>query len=128
MIKRELIKSKYNGLCGYSGTKLEDDWQIEHIKPRIAFEIGYEKGNPDDIENLIPVQKIINHYKRGLPLDKFRTWFLGGLHLRLKKLPKNPKNPKSIKRKTYLLKVASYFGITESKPFNGQFYFETIIK
>lgn len=126
--KREVIKNKYGGLCAYSGTPLEDDWQIDHIKPRIMYQIGsyqYE-GNPDDIENLIPCQRIINHYKRALVLDSFRNWFLGEMHLRLKKLPKNPKVNKSIKHKEYLLKVASYFGITEDKPFNGVFYFESL--
>ncbi|MCF8218757.1 MAG: hypothetical protein K9J21_07220 [Bacteroidales bacterium] len=48
------------------------------------------------------------------------------LHKRLAALPKNPKVEKSIKRKQYLLKVASYFEITENKPFIGVFYFETI--
>jgi len=30
---RELIKMKFGGKCAYSGTELEPDWQIEHIKP-----------------------------------------------------------------------------------------------
>jgi hypothetical protein len=30
---RELIKGKFNGKCAYSGTDLEDDWQVEHVKP-----------------------------------------------------------------------------------------------
>lgn len=127
-IKREVIKNKYGGLCAYSGTPLEEDWQVDHIKPKIMYQIGsypYE-GNPDDIENLVPCQRIINHYKRALVLDSFRNWFLGEMHLRLNKLPKNPKVNKSIKRKEYLLKVASYFGITEDKPFNGKFYFESL--
>ena len=99
---------------------------MDHVKPRIMFEIGcypYE-GNPNDINNLVPCQKIINHYKRALDLETFRTWFLGGLHVRLKRLPKNPKVEKSIKHKEYLLEVAYLFGISEDKPFGGKFYFE----
>jgi 5-methylcytosine-specific restriction endonuclease McrA len=126
--KREQIFNKFNGLCAYSGIPLEADWQIDHIKPKIMYQIGsypYE-GNPNNIDNLVPCQRIINHYKRALPIDTFRTWFLGELHLRLKKLPKNPKVNKSIKHKEYLLKVASYFDITVDKPFSGIFYFEKI--
>jgi 5-methylcytosine-specific restriction endonuclease McrA len=126
--KRKLIFDKFGGKCAYTGTDLKDDWQVDHIKPRIMYEIGsypYE-GNPNDISNLVACQKIVNHYKRALPLETFRTWFLGGLHERLKKLPKNPKTEKSHKRKAYLLEVASLFGITENKPFSGKFYFETL--
>lgn len=125
---REVIKNKFNGKCAYTGTELKDDWQVDHVKPRIMFEIGsypYE-GNPNDINNLVPCQKIVNHYKRALDLETFRTWFLNGLHTRLKKLPKNPKVNKSIKHKAYLLEVASLFGISENSPFCGKFYFETI--
>jgi 5-methylcytosine-specific restriction endonuclease McrA len=125
---RELIKNKYGGLCAYSGTVLEDDWQVDHIKPIIRN--TYNKGalfeNHHNIDNMIPCQKIINHYKRTLDLETFRNWYMNELHLRLAKLPKNPKVNKSIKRKEYLLKVASYFGITENNPFNKIFYFEKI--
>ncbi len=125
--KRELVKQKYNGLCAYSGTPLEDDWEIDHLKPKIHYDFGLEKGDPDDIANLMPVQRIINHYKRDLKLESFRTWYLGELHIRLQKLPKNPRTEKSKKRIEYLRKVASYFDITEDKPFCGKFYFEKII-
>lgn len=127
---RQAVYDKYQGKCAYSGTPLEPDWQVDHIKTRIMYEIGsypYE-GDPDDIDNLVPCQKILNHYKRALPLEAFRTWFLGGLHKRLRTLPKNPKTEKSQKRKDYLLRVANYFGITEDKPFSGKFYFETLNK
>jgi 5-methylcytosine-specific restriction endonuclease McrA len=125
---REIVKNKFGGKCAYSGTELKEDWQVDHIKPRIMYEIGaypYE-GNPNDISNLVPCQRIINHYKRALPLETFRTWFLGGLHERLKKLPKNPKVEKSHKKKAYLLEVASLFGISEDVAFSGKFYFETL--
>jgi len=126
-IDREQVRNKFGGKCAYTGTPLEQDWQVDHIKPRIMYEIGsypYE-GDPNDISNLVPCQRIINHYKRALPLDTFRTWFLGGLHERLKKLPKNPKTEKSHKKKAYLLEVARLFDITPEKPFNGIFYFES---
>lgn len=130
MTKRERIFQKFGGLCAYSGTPLESDWQIEHIEPveRHPFTGIMFKPENNKEENLVPVQKIINHYKHSIDLETYRTWLLGGLHDRLKKLPKKTKNPKAIKRKEYLQKVAAYFGISEEKPFSQVFYFETIHK
>lgn len=126
--QREIIKQKFGGKCAYSGTDLKDDWQVDHVKPVIRNWWTNTSNFPqyDNLENLYPCQKIINHYKGSLDLETFRTWFLGGLHLRLKKLPKNPKVLKSIKRKAYILEVAGLFGITENKPFCGKFYFEML--
>lgn len=125
---RESIRLKFNGLCAYSGTPLEPDWQIEHIKPVVRNWFNGTKvfKERECEENMVPVQKTINHYKHSLDLDQFRTWYLGGLHLRLQKLPKNPRTEKGQKRKDYLLKVAGYFGITEDNPFDGKFYFERL--
>ena len=125
---REIIKQKFGGKCAYTGTELKDDWQVDHVEPLIRnwwtntamFEDNHK------LDNMFPVQKIVNHYKGSLDLETFRTWYLGGLHERLKKLPKNPKVEKSIKRKAYLLEVAQLFGIEIDKPFSGTFYFETL--
>ena len=122
---RAKVYNKYGGLCAYSGTPLKDDWQVDHIVPVKKFEMGMD-GNPNDIDNLMPVQRIINHYKNCLSLDKFKSWYLGGLHERLKKLPKNPRVKKSIRHKEYLLEVADLFGIKPDKPFDGKLYFEKI--
>lgn len=116
---REIIKQRFRGRCAYTGTLLKDDWQADHIIP-------IKLNGSNDLSNLYPAQKIVNHYKRGLCIEKFRTWYLDGLHERLKKLPKNPRTEKSIKYKKYLLEVSELFGITESKPFSGVFYFETL--
>lgn len=124
---REIIFQKFGGRCAYSGTPLEPDWQVDHIRPVRQWCLLYPPDDdPNNIDNLFPCQRIINHYKGGLSLEHFRTWFLGGLHERLKKLPKNPLVERSKRKKEYLLKVASYFGITPDKPFSGKFYFETI--
>lgn len=132
--KRQEVFDKFGGRCAYTGLPLGDDWQVDHVEAIALVEyycsgkIGYEelRERNNSIENLMPALKIVNHYKRGLKLESFRTWYLGGLHERLKKLPKNPKSPASIRRKQYLFKVAEAFGITPEKPFNGKFYFETI--
>lgn len=123
---RELIKNKFGGKCAYSGTELKDDWQVDHVKPIVRNKYTNTAMFDDNhnLCNMFPVQRIINHYKGSLDLDTFRTWYLGGLQERLKKLPRNPKAEKSIKRKKYLLEVAELFEITESKPFSGVFYFE----
>ena len=118
-IDRQEVYNKYNGKCAYSGTDLKDDWQVDHIVPIVH-------GGTNDIDNLMPVQRIVNHYKRALTLKNFREWYLGGLHERLAKLPKNPRSENGIKKKQYLLDIAELFGITVDKPFDGMFYFEKI--
>lgn len=116
---RMKIYDKFNGKCAYSGTDLQSDWQIDHKDPK-------RNGGRNDIDNLLPAQKIINHYKRALSLEQFRVLWLGGLHKRLNKLPKNPRTSNGLKRKNYLLKISELFGITADKPFSGIFYFETL--
>lgn len=122
---RQKVYDKYGGLCAYSGTPLNDNWQVDHFIPKRYFNITGQEG-VNDFENLVPAQRIINHYKGSLLPDNFRNWYLGGLHKRLKKLPKNPRVQKSIRHKEYLLEVAELFGITPDKPFNKIFYFEEI--
>lgn len=125
---REIIRNKYGGKCAYTGTDLKDDWQVDHIIPvrRNLFGTGALGEDNHSIENMVPCQRIVNHYKHSLLLEEFRTWLLGGLHERLKTLPKNPKTEKSAKRKAYMLEVAGLFGITPEKPFSGIFFFETL--
>jgi hypothetical protein len=118
-VKRELF-FEFGGLCAYSGTPLEDDWEVDHIKP-VSH---YHSGNPNDMTNLMPVQKIINHYKRGLMLEDFKSWYLGNLHVKLAKLPKNPRSEKSKKHCIYMRRIAKYFDITKDKPFCGKLWFE----
>jgi hypothetical protein len=121
--KREIIKSKYGGLCAYSGQSLREDWQIDHIVPVAYYQMGLVKGDPNCIDNLIPVQRILNHYKRCLDMKQWRE-YLSTLHLRLAKLPKNPCSAKGISRKAYLLEVAAHFQITPTQPFDGKFFMD----
>lgn len=125
---RETVKNKYGGLCAYSGTPLLDDWQIDHMEPvrRNWYSSSSMFPLNHTIDNMMPVQKIINHYKHSLNLDQFRNWCLRDLHKRIAKLPKNPKTTKSIRHKQYMLSVASFFNITATQPFSGIFYFETL--
>jgi len=125
---REIIKQKFGGKCAYTGTDLLPDWQVDHVSPvmRNWWTNTAMMENNHNIDNMVPCQKIVNHYKGSLDLETFRNWFLGGLHERLKKLPKNPKVEKSHKKKAYLLEVARLFDIQPDKPFSGVFYFETL--
>lgn len=125
---RELIRMKFDNKCAYTGTELKADWQIDHMKPIIRNTWTGEMHNAENhcIDNLYPVQKIVNHYKGALDLETFRRWYLQGLCERLKKLPKNSSVERTINRKKYLYEVAELFGISETKPFTGKFYFETL--
>ena len=119
MIDRDAVYNKFGGRCAYTGRPLGSDWQVDHIVPR-------EQGGTDDMSNLLPALRIVNHYKRCLDNETFKSWLLGGLHLRLRKLPKNSRTERGMKKKAYLLRVAEAFGITEDKPFCGKFWFETL--
>ena len=130
---REQVRLKYNNKCAYTGTELESDWQVDHIKSQFEHSYFYSgeedfneyKKKVHDISNLLPAQRIINHYKRSRNLEQFRV-FMMTFHVRLSKLPKNTKIESTKNRIKYMNKVAEYFGITTEKPFNGKFYFETI--
>jgi hypothetical protein len=122
---REIIKNKYGGKCAYTGTELLPDWQVDHVEPVLrnwwANDALFEKNH--NIDNMVPCQKIINHYKHSMGLHEFRG-FMINFHGRLKKYPKNPQVEKSISRKAYMMEIAELFGITPDNPFAGIFYFE----
>ena len=125
---REIIKKKFGGKCAYTGTELKDDWQVDHVKPvRRNWWLNnsaiFEENH--NLQNMLPSQRIVNHYKHSMDLEQFRN-FMRDFHIRISKLPKNPKIEKSIKRKAYMLEIASIFDITPDKPFSGRFYFETL--
>jgi len=122
--KRELVKNKFNGKCGYTGTELNEDWEVDHIFPKWMFQFFPDTiASINDIDNLIPTQKIINHYKRSYDLEGFRK-YMNSFHIRLNKLPKNPRTKKSIKHKKYMIEISNLFNITTENPFCGKFYFE----
>jgi len=82
--------------------------------------------NAHNIDNMVPAQRIINHYKHSISIEEYRERLIK-LHLRLKKMPKNTRTEKGARRKAYMLEIARFFDITPDKPFSGKFYFETII-
>lgn len=128
MNRRDRIFNRYGGKCAYSGTDLLPDWQIDHVEPvvRMMYSREMHRAHNDYEENMVPCQRIINHYKHSYSLEDFRRT-MSTLHLRVDK-PKNPRTPKAIKKREYKLQVAAFFGITADKPFNGTFYFESLNK
>jgi 5-methylcytosine-specific restriction endonuclease McrA len=141
--KRKQVYEKYNGRCAYTGKPLVDgEWQIDHMTSRYktkcnaarsvaekrdwsAYQEALEHVN--DIDNLLPSLRIVNHYKRLLDLEGFREYMLT-FHKRLAKLPKRTNSPSTARRIIYMNKIADAFGITIEKPFNGIFYFETLLE
>lgn len=138
--EREAVRMKFGGLCAYTGRPLESDWQVDHMisknswKYQVYAECAQIKSfeqmerrlkEVDNIDNLLPAMRIVNHYKRAFDLEGFRGYMLK-FHLRLRKLPKTTSLKETKERIAYMNKVAELFGITTEKPFSGVFYFETI--
>lgn len=124
---RIVIKNKFGEKCAYSGTVLDYDWKISHLKP---LNNENHKGNPvfeefKDLDNIVPSQRLINRYKGNCSLEDFKVR-LAKLNGKLAKLPLHPRTPKNIQKKKDLKKLANYFGITKKKPFSGMFYFEML--
>lgn len=105
-IDRTAVWQKYGGKCAYCGKDITlKDMQVDHIKPKRI-------GGSDDIDNLNPSCRLCNHYKRASSVEDFRTWQLGGLIDRL--------------RKVYIFRVAEKYGMITVNGFDGKFYFEKI--
>lgn len=127
---RNHVFLKFNGRCAYSGTILESDWQVDHLVP-LHRSPGLDPITAlhlHDLPNLMPCQRLINHFKANHSLSAFRTYQLGQLHILLDLFPEYPTSDRALKRKVYCTRIAQYFGITASKPFPGVFYFETILE
>lgn len=124
-IDRDKVKMKFGGKCAYTGQDLGDDWQVDHMTSKYVH--GYRKieGDVNDISNLMPALRIVNHYKREKGLESFRRYMLT-FHKRLYKLPKKTTVPATERRIIYMNKIADAFGITTEKPFDGVFYFEKL--
>lgn len=136
--KRSEVYKKFNGLCAYTGKPLNEDWQVDHATSKYKYsynayyssesveEVNAKLKEVDNIENLFPALRIVNHYKRSLDIEGFRV-YMSNFHLRLAKLPKKTMVERTKKRIEYMNKVAEVFDITPDKPFSGKFYFEDFI-
>ena len=110
-VDRKIVYDKYDGHCAYCGKEITiDEMQVDHIVPKRAFEIGYEHGNPDDIDNLNPSCRLCNHYKRAESIEHWRQYFLDRIIENLNKI--------------YIFRVALRFGMIEIKGWDRKFYFE----
>ena len=122
---RAKVYAKYDGRCAYTGKPLGDDWQMDHMESRYKALCYDRESEVDNINNLMPALKIVNHYKREFSLEGFRGYMLN-FHKRLAKLPKHTNLERTRNRIAYMRKVADAFDITVDKPFCGKFYFETL--
>ena len=117
--QREIIHKKYNCRCGYCGKEISmKEMQVDHMHPLsfptkelVLFE-GVEINKVHHPDNLMPTCRRCNHYKRAETVEGFRKSMLT-LHQRI--------------MKNYIVKVAVDHGMLDLKPFNGNFYFETLI-
>lgn len=124
---RKLVYDKFNGKCAYTGSDLKDDWQVDHMYSKFKHEYHSQDWDVNNIENLMPAKRRVNHYKRSLDLEGFRS-YMSNFHLRLAKLPKKTNVPATERRIQYMNDIADSFGITIDKPFSGVFYFEKLYK
>jgi hypothetical protein len=110
-INRQQVYEKYDGHCGYCGSKLATikDMQIDHIVPKWKYTEGYVQGDMNGESNLMPSCRTCNHYKRGYSLEEFRKLMLT-LHERV--------------CSQYITKVAIKYGIVHINTFGGKFHFE----
>jgi len=126
-IDRQLVYDKFGGLCAFTGKPLGVDWEVDHVLPRSHWQ-WLQRGQDkqvDDLDNLLPAIRIVNHYKRDHGLESFRMYMLG-FHQRLSKLPKKTQRPQTARRIAYMQEIARLFDIAVDRPFAGKFYFETI--
>ena len=105
-IDRKAIWQKYGGRFAYCGCEITiNEMQVDHVKPKRI-------GGSDDMDNLKPSCRLCNHYKRAMSLEEFRTWALGELVGRL--------------RKIYIVRVAEKYGMITINNYDKKFYFEKI--
>ena len=126
--QRNKIKLLYGGKCAYSGTKLELNWQIDHVKPLLRNShtglIDYPSNN--NINNLVPCQALINHYKGPAPLEIFREYLVPDISQLLRSFHRQPRTSSEQQYYNYISALAKYFGIAIDSEWNGIFYFELI--
>lgn len=105
-IDRKAVWQKYGGRCAYCGCEITiKEMQVDHLKPKRI-------GGSNDMDNLNPSCRLCNHYKRAMSLEEFRTWALGGLVGRL--------------RKIYIVRVAEKYGMITINNYDRKFYFEKL--
>lgn len=121
---RDKVYKKFDGLCAYTGKRLDDKWQVDHAHPKcLKIQIFHTVKEHDEFENLLPCIGIINHYKRSFDVESFRT-YMSNFHVRLSRLPKKTSLEKTKKRIEYMNKIAALFDTSIDKPFCGIFHFE----
>ena len=116
---RQKVWLKFNKHCAYCGKELKyKDMQVDHMISKYNVEMY---RNPERVfgsnfkidcfNNLMPSCRRCNHYKREQDLEGFRL-LMKTLHERIEG--------------QYIMKVAIDYGIIQTRPFGGLFYFEIL--
>lgn len=130
MKKRDRIKTSYGGKCAYCSTELDDKWQVDHKISKQYWPYSNTTGGVNDENNLVPVCRICNHYKRGKCIESsghhigYREYMLK-FHIRLKKLPKHTDVSRTKRRIQYMQDIAIRYNIAVDRPWSGLFYMDT---
>lgn len=100
---RKKVLDKYGGHCAYCGKVLDlKTLRVDHLYPHYL-------GGADSFDNYMPACRQCNFYKSTLSLEKFREQ-MKSIHERV--------------AKPFITRLAIDYGIVETKPFDGKFYFE----
>lgn len=110
---RDEVYQKYNCKCAYCGEDLEyKDMQVDHIIPKLHFELKIADGDMDSIDNLNPSCRACNFYKGAHSMDTFRKYMIT-LHERI--------------MKPFISRLGEKHGMIKVTPFCGKFYFERLL-
>lgn len=102
--ERQAVLQKTNGHCAYCGIELgSTEFQVDHVVP-------LRLGGKDEMENMLPICRSCNHYKRGNSLEGWRRML--------------EQTPEVLRRDNYTYRQAVKFGLVTPTPKSVKFYFE----
>ena len=104
---RQIVFNKCEGRCAYCGIKLGEQWDIDHILPKVD-------GGTDEIKNLNPSCKECNRYKCHMNLESYRRQLAVLLN----------EKPEYLFKSRTKMQVAINMGSIAHTIWDGKFYFE----
>lgn len=108
-VQRRAVYNKMDGRCAYCGEVLAyDDMQVDYVTPLQ----GFKDDARNVLDNMLPVCRSCNHYKRGNTLEVWRR-MLEAI-------------PATLTQDCYIYRQAVRFGVVTPTPRKVIFYFERI--
>lgn len=108
-VQRRAVYNKMDGRCAYCGEVLAyDDMQVDYVTPLQ----GFKDDARNVLDNMLPVCRSCNHYKRGNTLEVWRR-MLEAI-------------PATLTQDCYIYRHAVRFGVVTPTPRKVIFYFERI--